>query len=121
MNKQQRTELAKLTRSLENFADEDELKAACDTEAKLKEVTGKLDDAKSVAEGMRDEEEEKYDNLTEGLQQSERGQAIEAAKEALDNAATAFESAVSSLEKTPPGYSAAASSVGEACGYIDEC
>ena len=43
-------------------------------------------DIKTAIEEIRDEEQEKFENLTEGLQQSERGQNIEYAVQALENA-----------------------------------
>jgi hypothetical protein len=40
---------------------------------------------------LADAEQEKFDNMTEGLQQGEKGQAIEAAADALGEAADAAE------------------------------
>lgn len=42
-------------------------------------------------ESLKDEEREAFDNLSEGLQQSEQGQATEAAADALDNAYDALD------------------------------
>lgn len=51
----------------------------------LEELNGKISDFKeafgdiaTAIEELRDEEQEKFDNMPEGLQQGERGQAIEA-------------------------------------------
>ncbi len=43
-------------------------------------------------EGFRDDEQEKYDNMPEGLQSGEKG-------EAMQSAIDAFESAISSAEE----------------------
>ena len=45
-----------------------------------------VEDMVSEAESIRDEEQEYFDNMPEGLQQSERGQNAEAAASALDEA-----------------------------------
>lgn len=49
-----------------------------------------LTDAQSDLEGVRDEEQESFDNLPEGLQQSEQGSNAEAAIEALERAIDAI-------------------------------
>ena len=54
-------------------------------------------DAKTMNEEMRDEEQEKFDNLSEGLQASEKGQNIESAVNYLDEAITAID-AIEELE-----------------------
>lgn len=43
-------------------------------------------DIATEIEEIKDEEQEKYDNMPEGLQQGDRGQAIETAISALDSA-----------------------------------
>lgn len=62
------------------------------------DFTGDLETAKDDLQNLHDEEEAKFDNLTEGLQQSEMGQRIEAAKDALREAVDAVESALDALE-----------------------
>lgn len=64
----------------------------------IEELNGKISDfkeafgdIKTAIEELRDEEQEKFDNLPEGLQQAERGQAIEATVQALDNAMEAID------------------------------
>lgn len=59
------------------------------TIAKLLE---QLADIRDTVDELQSEEQDKYDNLSEGIQASERGEAIQ---EAADN----LESAVSSLEE----------------------
>lgn len=49
-------------------------------------------------EAIRDEEQEAFDNLSEGLQQSERGQAIEEAAGQLDEAAEGMQATIDALE-----------------------
>lgn len=59
----------------------------------------KLDDCKSELETLKDDEQEKFDNMSDGLQQGERGQAIEEAAGQLSEAFDALETAVSSAEE----------------------
>lgn len=54
--------------------------------AKLEDYKEVFDDARNMIEEIKDEEQEKFDNLSEGLQQSERGQNLEAAVSALETA-----------------------------------
>lgn len=70
-----------------------------DDRKKVSELTSQLEAAKAQVENigselsdMADAEQEKFDNMSEGLQQSETGQKIEAAAEALREAADAAES-----------------------------
>lgn len=49
------------------------------------------------------EEQESFDNLPEGLQQSERGQAIETAAEQLSEAANALDDAQRAIEEATTG------------------
>lgn len=51
-------------------------------------------------DSLREEEQEAFDNMPEGLQQSERGQATEEAVGHLDEALSAIEDAVSQIECT---------------------
>ncbi len=62
----------------------------------IADIIGKLQeiDLESLASEVRelaDEEQEAFDNMPEGLQQSERGQASEAAAGALSEAADALD------------------------------
>jgi hypothetical protein len=52
----------------------------------LNPVTDALVSIKEDLESIRDEEREAFDNLPEGLQQAEKGQNMEAAIEAMENA-----------------------------------
>lgn len=52
----------------------------------------------STLEEMRDEEESKFDNMPEGLQESERGEAIQEAIDKLGEVVDMLESVASDLE-----------------------
>jgi uncharacterized coiled-coil DUF342 family protein len=54
---------------------------------KLNTLVGELENLQSEIETLRDEEQEKFDNMPEGLQQGDNGQAIEQAANDLDEAA----------------------------------
>lgn len=49
-------------------------------------VAGVLEDARTEIETIKDDEQEKFDNMPDGLQQGEKGQAIEEAVGTLDDA-----------------------------------
>jgi uncharacterized phage infection (PIP) family protein YhgE len=92
MNKDGRQRIAIIMKNIEGAAN---ARQAIDT--LIEELNGKISDYKetfadaaTMIEELRDEEQEKFDNLTEGLQQAERGQNIEAAVQALE---TAYEAA----------------------------
>lgn len=53
---------------------------------------------KEIIEQMRDEEQEKFDNMSEGLQQSEKGMSIEAAADCLDDGLNEVETAEKSCD-----------------------
>ena len=65
----------------------------------LAKTTQAIADMASIVESMRDEETDKYENLSEGLQASEKGQALEEAAEALSNAHSCLEDAIAYLEE----------------------
>ena len=48
---------------------------------------------------MKDEEEDKFDNMPEGLQESERGEAMQEAIEQLETACDNLDEAISSLQE----------------------
>jgi hypothetical protein len=58
-----------------------------------------LEDIKSEMETMAEEEQEKFDNLSEGLQQAESGQAMEAAATTLNDAVSTLDDVVASLQE----------------------
>ena len=63
--------------------------------AKIKEA---LEDLRGQIENLQSEEQEAFDNMPESLQQSERGQASEAAADALQSAYDAADEAITNLE-----------------------
>lgn len=50
----------------------------------LNDLIGKLEEIKATIEEEQQREQEKFDNMTEGLQQTERGQACEQAANDLE-------------------------------------
>lgn len=81
MNKQARADLQKLV--LDRIA----------------EAKGILEDVWNDLEFIKDEEQEKFDNLSEGLQASEMGQRLEESASSLDNAYSELESAMDGLDQ----------------------
>jgi uncharacterized coiled-coil DUF342 family protein len=55
------------------------------------ELRGKIDDLKAEIETVRDEEQDKFDNLPENFQDGDRGQRMQAAIDAMDEAIQALE------------------------------
>lgn len=62
--------------------------------AQIERALGMLEEALALLEPARDEEQEGFENLSEWLQQAERGQEMEAAAEALYSATSAVEDAI---------------------------
>lgn len=58
-----------------------------------------LNDIKDKLESMKDDEEMKYNNMPEGLQESERGEQMQEAIDALDNAVNSLDEAIDSLNE----------------------
>jgi len=58
-----------------------------------------LDEARGLLECVAEAEREAYDNMPEGLQSSERGEASEAAADALDEAVQYIDDACSSCDE----------------------
>jgi hypothetical protein len=75
-----------------------------------------LQGAKDKVEEIKDEEQEAFDNLSEGLQQAERGQRMEEVIGILDDA----ESEISDTLEKIGEAAAIADKVGEDMGKIDE-
>lgn len=71
--------------------------------SRLGELQSQFESAKSEIGELADAEQEKFDNLSEGLQQGEKGQAIEEAAGHLQEAADAesIEESVAALENLP--------------------
>lgn len=64
----------------------------------IQAVLNELADLRSRVEELQGEEQDAFDNMPEGLQQSERGQASEQAADALDTALSAFDEVESALD-----------------------
>jgi len=64
----------------------------------LDEIISSLEEARGKVEDMQGEEQDKFDNMTEGLQQTERGQACKNAISELEAACDIIQSAIDSLE-----------------------
>jgi len=74
-------------------------KAIAALQARLEEALNALDGVVSDVAALQQEEQDAFDNLSEGLQQSERGQQSEAAAEALEEAAQAVDAALERLQE----------------------
>lgn len=85
MNKQQRKELSDLMGVLPNST-EDIIALSVDEDARIA-LADKYDDLSSKCREMANEEEEKYDNMSDGLRNSERGEAMQNAAQVLESAA----------------------------------
>jgi hypothetical protein len=69
-----------------------------DIVAELNGFSGKVNDLAEELRTLADAEQEKFDNLTESLQQNENGQRIENAARSLDELATSASDAGTALE-----------------------
>ena len=65
----------------------------------LSEIQGKLAEIREMIESVLSDEQDAYDNLPESLQESERGEAMQAAIDAMESAMDSCEEAESSLEE----------------------
>lgn len=65
----------------------------------LTDLAGKLEDAVSEAESLRDEEQDAFDAIPESLQQSDRGQTSESAIAAIEELVSSLETARDSLQE----------------------
>lgn len=63
----------------------------------IQAVLNELADLRSRIESVQSDEQDAYDNMPEGLQQSERGQNAEEACSRLEDALTAFDDLESAL------------------------
>lgn len=96
MNKERRKELNKLATALRELHDKvQDFSVMIDSEEKL--VGDVLEDYKTDINDIRDAEQEYYDNMPEGLQNGEKGEAASNAVSELEGAAESLEEAVTSL------------------------
>ncbi len=63
----------------------------------LERAINLIEEAKLIVEQIKDEEQEKFDNLSEGLQASEKGQKFEETVETLDTAFSQLEEAIDGI------------------------
>jgi hypothetical protein len=69
-----------------------------DRREKLRVIAEKISDLKGEIEELKDEEQDAFDNMPEGLQQAERGVAMEAVVDMLDDAMNDMDSVITALE-----------------------
>lgn len=96
MNQQQRKQLANAISALSEFTDADH----CLGQG-VAAVIAAVDEAKTVFEEIAEAEREKFDNMPEGLQQSDKAVAMEEAADALESAAQDLENVDLSEGVTP--------------------
>ena len=73
------------------------------TRKEIEKLTESLDEIKCAIEEMRDDEECKFDNMPEGLQESERGEAMQEAIDNLESASSSLEEAIDYLNEILEG------------------
>jgi hypothetical protein len=64
----------------------------------ITEAHAKLDEAKSLLETTRDEEQDYYDAMPESFQNGDKGEKAQSAIDALDEAINELESAMANLD-----------------------
>jgi len=69
-----------------------------DTRKQLTDKIGTIEELISELETIRDEEQEKYDNMPEGLQSGEKGEAMQSAIDALESAISSADEVKSYME-----------------------
>lgn len=69
-----------------------------DRRKQIDAIFSALEDLKSQIETIASEERDAFDNMPEGLQQGDKGQAAEAAADALDEAANGIDDITSKLD-----------------------
>lgn len=69
------------------------------TRKRLSELLSTLEGVKDELDTLAADEREKFDNLNEGLQASDRGQALEQAAEELEQAAEGVQDAIGAIEE----------------------
>lgn len=70
---------------------------------RIKEVCEQLSATRDTLEEISNEEREAYDNMPEGLQEGERGQAVDDAARGLENAFNDLDSMITDLEELTEG------------------
>ena len=72
--------------------------ALAEIRSRIELALGELGNAKDELDGVISAEQEAFDNMPEGLQQADRGQAMEDGLSTLDDASSNLDDAISSLE-----------------------
>ena len=62
-----------------------------------------LGEIKNAIDEMTEEEQDKYDNMPEGLQESERGEAMQEAIDNLESASSSLEEAIDYINEIVEG------------------
>lgn len=70
-----------------------------DDRKKVSEWIDTLIDMKAEIENMQEDQQEKYDNLPEGLQDSANGEALNEAADTLQEAASNLDSVIDNLQE----------------------
>jgi len=83
------------------------LRSALDNGDALSDLRGELDSVQA-------DEQESFDNMPEGIQASEQGQASESAAEAIESASGSLDDAMSSLSEVLDSIDSALASIEEA-------
>ena len=65
----------------------------------LRKARSMLENASELVIQVRDDEQDSFDNLPEGIQESERGQKMEEAIDAMDSAMDSISEAIEHLEE----------------------
>ena len=65
----------------------------------LERALALLNEAQEIIETVRDGEQEKFDNLSDGLQQTERGQKFEECVSTLEDAMSSIDEAIGSINE----------------------
>lgn len=58
-----------------------------------------LEEIKDKLESMQEDEQDKFDNMPEGLQESERGEAMQEAIDAIETACGSLDDAIDTLQE----------------------
>lgn len=99
MNKQQRIEISNAFSDVDFSSDHI---ATLETEGSREEYVKELETLKETLESIRDDEQEKFDNMPEGLQASERGSTLESNVSELDDAITNLNDAIDAVKNDYP-------------------
>lgn len=67
--------------------------------SELNKAIDLINEAKAIIESVKDGEQDKFDNLSEGLQQTENGQKFEEIVSVLDDALNELESACDNINQ----------------------